>query len=67
MLAIKDGCSLSLEGLHFVDGRSEDDGGAVRANGAGDIALKGVSFTGCEANHVRASNAPNTAPLLSRS
>ncbi|EOD37990.1 hypothetical protein EMIHUDRAFT_200360 [Emiliania huxleyi CCMP1516] len=50
MFYISGGCSLYLEALHFVDGRSDDNGGAVRADGAGDIAMKDVSFTGCEAS-----------------
>ncbi|EOD32290.1 hypothetical protein EMIHUDRAFT_231037 [Emiliania huxleyi CCMP1516] len=49
MFSIFGGCSLYLEALHFVDGVG-DYGGAVLALGAGDIAMKGVSFTGCEAN-----------------
>ncbi|EOD08755.1 hypothetical protein EMIHUDRAFT_459945, partial [Emiliania huxleyi CCMP1516] len=49
MFDISGGCSLYLEALHFVDGRG-DRGGAVRASGAGDIAMKDVSFTGCEAD-----------------
>uniref|UniRef100_A0A0D3IP50 Right handed beta helix domain-containing protein n=2 Tax=Emiliania huxleyi TaxID=2903 RepID=A0A0D3IP50_EMIH1 len=48
MFSISSGCSLYLEALHFVDGRG-DRGGAVRAYGAGDLAMKDVSFTGCEA------------------
>ncbi|EOD17405.1 hypothetical protein EMIHUDRAFT_210090 [Emiliania huxleyi CCMP1516] len=50
MFALSSGCSLYLEVLHFVDGLSGDYGGAVRASGAGDIAMKDVSFTGCEAS-----------------
>ncbi|EOD36171.1 hypothetical protein EMIHUDRAFT_226764 [Emiliania huxleyi CCMP1516] len=49
MFYIKQGCSLYLEALHFVDGRGVY-GGAVEARNAGDIAMKDVSFTGCEAD-----------------
>jgi len=48
MFSITGGCSLYLEALHFVDGFGEY-GGAVHADGAGDIAMRDVSFTGCEA------------------
>ena len=60
MFYISSGCSLYLEALHFVDGRG-DRGGAVRADGAGDIAMKDVSFTGCEATEVRRPSLPRTA------
>ena len=54
MFAIKDGCSLSLETLRFVDGRA-DYGGAVWAGlDAGDVAMNDVSFTSCEALQARA-------------
>ena len=60
MFYISSGCSLYLEALHFVDGVG-DYGGAVFAYGAGDIAMKGVSFTGCEASQVRRPSLPRTA------
>ena len=60
MFYISSGCSLYLEALHFVDGVG-DYGGAVRASGAGDIATKDVSFTGCEASEVRRPSLPRTA------
>ena len=60
MFYISGGCILYLEALHFVDGRGER-GGAVLAFGAGDIAMKDVSFTGCEANQVRRPSLPRTA------
>ena len=60
MFYISGGCSLYLEALHFVDGVGAY-GGAVRAYGAGDIAMKDVSFTGCEASEVRRPSLPRTA------
>ena len=57
MFYIKKGCSLYLEALHFVDGRGVY-GGAVEARNAGDIAMKDVSFTGCEADLVRLALSP---------
>ena len=60
MFYISGGCSLYLEALHFVDGRA-GYGGAVYAYGAGDIAMKDVSFTGCEASEVRRPSLPRTA------
>ena len=60
MFSISSGCSLYLEALHFVDGRGAY-GGAVFAHGAGDIAMKDVSFTGCEASQVRRPSLPRTA------
>ena len=60
MFYIWGGCSLYLEALHFVDGVGAY-GGAVRASGAGDIATKDVSFTGCEASSVRRPSLPRTA------
>ena len=60
MFYISGGCSLYLEALHFVDGRA-GYGGAVYAYGAGDIAMKDVSFTGCEASEVSRPSLPRTA------
>ena len=57
MFYIKKGCSLYLEALHFVDGRGVY-GGAVEARNAGDIAMKDVSFKGCEADLVRLALSP---------
>ena len=47
MFVLEGLCSLRLETLHFVDGR----GGALHADGAGDISMKDVSFTSCEADY----------------
>ena len=51
MFRIMGGCVLDLEALHFVDGRSRYHGGAIFAYGAGDISMRDVSFTGCEADN----------------
>jgi len=64
MFYLSSGCSLYLEALHFVDGVG-DYGGAVRASGAGDIATKDVSFTGCEASE-SAARARCTRPTCGR-
>ena len=61
MFYISSGCSLYLEALHFVDGRGEY-GGAVRAFGAGHVATKDVSFTGCEAEVRRPSLSRTARP-----
>ena len=60
MFAIQGGCSLTLEALHFVDG-SGIIGGAVQADGAGDILMNDVSFAGCEASEVLLPSLPRTS------
>ena len=54
LFSLKGGCSLTLRGLALVNGRAEH-GGALHAQGAGDIELIDATIKGCSATHVRRS------------
>ena len=63
---VGDGCSLTLQGLHLLNGWAEWYGGAIYVSRGGDVEINDCTITGCSAIAVRHIVCCHVAPHRSR-